>query len=151
MAITHRCDYCEKEEVEVGFVQHFSAVPKRRLDGSSFAARGVRVLDLCGECANLLTRPAEGSERYTGMPVPPPKPAPEPQPDPEDKPKATPVVVFDGSGRRPIQRIRNRPGRCPAYHPKSKSRCFWDALPAHNVHEAANGQRWADDVARKKA
>lgn len=143
MAITHRCDYCEKEEAEVGFVQHFSAVPKRRLDGSSFAARGVRVLDLCGECANLLTRPAEGSERYTGPSAPPPKPAPEPQPA-----AAQPIVVIDGNGHRKINRIRNRPGRCVAYHPKSKSRCFWDALPPHDVHEAANGQRWPDSEAR---
>jgi hypothetical protein len=164
MAITRTCDYCEKPESEVGFVQSYTAMPSRKLDGASFAPQGPRLIDLCALCADILTRPSK-----TTAPT-----QPKPQPEPavcgvkvgrgncflaadhlgsHRTPMgaiAQPVVVIDGNGHRKINRIRNRPGRCAAYHPKSKSRCFWDALPPHDVHEAANGQRWPDSEARRK-
>jgi hypothetical protein len=160
MAITRTCDYCEKPESEVGFVQSYTAMPSRKLDGAAFAPQGTRLVDLCASCAEIITRPSK-------------TPAPAPvKPEPaicgvkvghghcflaadhlgaHRTPMgaiAQPVVVIDGNGHRKINRIRNRPGRCAAYHPKSKSRCFWDAVPAHETHEAANGQRWPDSEAR---
>jgi len=51
-----RCDYCEKDEATVGFIQSYRMIPTRRYSGKPFAHKGARDLDLCAGCVELLTR-----------------------------------------------------------------------------------------------
>lgn len=52
------CDYCEKPESEVGFVQTYLMLPRRYYGKKDSAAadfpRGARDIDLCAACVLLL-------------------------------------------------------------------------------------------------
>jgi hypothetical protein len=136
MAVTRQCDYCEKPESEAGFIQHYEAVPQRKAP-REYEVPGQRAIDLCGECAALVTRASEVVTTRI-----PPRPAPK-----VEAPKPTPVLMTDASGTMHVISKRNRPNRCTSLHPKSGTRCVWDV--GHDVtkieHRAANGQHWTEE------
>lgn len=55
--VVMRCDYCEKPEAEVGFIQSYRMIPTRQYGKHVFATKGARDMDLCAECVALLSRP----------------------------------------------------------------------------------------------
>lgn len=115
MAITRACDYCEKQESDAGFIEHYEVQPTR------MAGKPTLVMDLCGECSALLTRPAV--REFKAKAIEPP----------------APIVTVDGSGKQHVRRTRLRENRCPAM--LRQVRCIWDK--GHAVeHQAANGQHW---------
>jgi hypothetical protein len=125
MAITRACDYCDRNEVDAGTIQHFVLHPTRR--PANVRSLPLRVLDLCRECTDTLTRPA-GDEVVEVI-------------APQVEPEAKPIVLTDAKGRSRVPRRRNRPGRCASTHNRSGTRCIWDLN--HTIqHQAANGQRW---------
>jgi hypothetical protein len=126
MAITRACDYCDRNEVDAGTIQHFVLHPTRR--PANVRSLPLRVLDLCRECTDTLTRPA-GDEVVEVI---------APHVEPESK---QPILITDAKGRSRVPRRRNRPGRCESTHNRSGTRCIWDH--GHDIpHQAANGQRW---------
>jgi hypothetical protein len=105
-------------------IQHFVLHPTRR--PSNVKSLPLRVVDLCKECAETLTRPA-GDEIIDVI-------APQAEPQP--------VILTDATGHSTVPRTRNRPGRCRSRHPRSKTLCVWDEGHTPMKHQAANGQRW---------
>ena len=133
MSINRQCDYCEKPESEVGFIQQYEAIPQRK-PTRDFDVPGQRALDLCDTCASLLTRPSEvGPKTFPRRPA-----------DPKPAALSAPVLMTDGAGVPHVISRRNRPNRCLSVHPHSKTRCVWDQGHDATVeHRAANGQHWA--------
>jgi hypothetical protein len=134
VSITRTCDYCQKPEVDLGFVQHYRILPTRPAP-HGFTA-GARTFDLCNGCVELITSPA------TMESVPPVK---------DEEPlrfagRNGPVLVTDGKGNTRVVRDRNRPGRCTSKAVSTAknggARCIWDE--GHDgQHKAANGQHWS--------
>jgi hypothetical protein len=106
-------------------IQHFVLHPTRR--PSNVKSLPLRVVDLCKECAETLTRPA--GDEVTEVIAP--------------QPESKPVAIVNGEGKTSVPRTRNRPDRCPSRHPHSKTRCIWDRGHANTLpHQAANSQKW---------
>jgi hypothetical protein len=56
VVVTERvCDYCDKPEAEVGFIQTYLMVPRRSYGkAGALFPKGARDIDLCAGCALLL-------------------------------------------------------------------------------------------------
>lgn len=48
------CDYCDKPEAEVGFIQTFLLLPRRTYGRGNTFPKGARDIDLCAGCVTLL-------------------------------------------------------------------------------------------------